>query len=108
MRVERESDFDVVGFIFEQVEAFDRDAGDNGRVEYSLLETASTRGRFRIHPSNGVVYAQQSLFAGQEYSFAVKRDRKKSAGILLCCVDKRQKRNAAAVAVAVAVAAAAR
>lgn len=60
-------------FIFplEQVVAFDRDAGDNGRVEYSLMETTSTRGRFRIHPTNGVVYAQQSLSAGQEFSFAV-------------------------------------
>lgn len=54
-----------------QVEAFDRDVGDNGRVEYSLMETASIKGRFRIHPHSGVVYAQKSLSAGQEFSFSV-------------------------------------
>lgn len=54
-----------------QVEALDRDAGENGRVEYSLMETASTKGRFRIHPHSGIVYAQKSLAAGQEFSFSV-------------------------------------
>jgi hypothetical protein len=53
------------------VEAFDRDAGENGRVEYSLMETANTKGRFRIHPHSGIVYAQKSLSAGQEFSFSV-------------------------------------
>ena len=46
--------------------------GDNGRVVYSLMETASTKGRFRIHPHNGVVYALKSLSAGQEFSFGVR------------------------------------
>lgn len=55
-----------------QVEAFDRDAGENGRVEYSLMETASTKGRFRIHPHSGVVHALKSLAAGQEFSFTVR------------------------------------
>ncbi|XP_046644672.1 fat-like cadherin-related tumor suppressor homolog isoform X5 [Daphnia pulicaria] len=55
-----------------RVEALDRDAGENGRVEYSLMETASTKGRFRIHPHSGIVYAQKSLAAGQEFSFSVR------------------------------------
>lgn len=75
------------------MEAFDRDADDNGRVEYSLLETANTRGRFRIHPTNGVVYAQQSLLAGQEYSFAVRKKNKHQHSFVSC---QRQKRNAQA------------
>ncbi|XP_045031201.1 fat-like cadherin-related tumor suppressor homolog isoform X3 [Daphnia magna] len=55
-----------------QVEAFDRDTGENGRVEYSLMETASTKGRFRIHPHSGIIYSQKSLSAGQEFSFSVR------------------------------------
>jgi hypothetical protein len=35
------------------------------------METASTKGRFRIHPHSGIVYAQKSLAAGQEFSFSV-------------------------------------
>lgn len=53
------------------MEAFDRDTGENGRVEYSLMETASTKGRFRIHPHSGIIYSQKSLSAGQEFSFSV-------------------------------------
>ena len=56
--------------IFQMV-AFDKDSGDNGQVEYSIMEAAKSAGRFRIHPSTGVVYAQKSLVAGQEFAFSV-------------------------------------
>lgn len=52
--------------------AFDRDAGENGRVQYSIMEAAkSTTSRFRIHPRTGVVYTQHSLDAGDEFAFSV-------------------------------------
>ena len=53
--------------------AFDKDAGENGQLEYSITENTKSQGRFRIHPSEGTVYSQKSLNAGQEFAFNVSK-----------------------------------
>lgn len=40
--------------------AFDKDAGENGRVSYSI-KSGKGKAKFRIHPDNGIVYAAKNL-----------------------------------------------
>lgn len=54
-----------------QVLAVDADAGRNGEVEYSI-KSGRGKGRFRIHPQNGEVFAQRGLQVGQEYELLVR------------------------------------
>lgn len=48
-------------YSFLTVYATDSDLGVNGEVEYSIVETWDSTGLFAVHPTEGVVYVNQSL-----------------------------------------------
>ncbi|XP_051157574.1 fat-like cadherin-related tumor suppressor homolog [Leptopilina boulardi] len=54
-----------------QVLACDKDVGDNGRIQYSI-KSGKGKGKFKIHPSTGMVYSQRGFEAGQEYEMLIR------------------------------------
>ncbi|XP_011297771.1 fat-like cadherin-related tumor suppressor homolog isoform X1 [Fopius arisanus] len=54
-----------------RVLANDRDVGDNGRITYSI-KGGRNKGKFRIHPTTGMVYSQKSFEVGQEYEMLIR------------------------------------
>lgn len=55
---------------FRQVFAYDQDIGENGRIEYSI-KAGRGKGKFKIHPTTGLVYCQRGLEANQEFELLV-------------------------------------
>lgn len=53
-----------------QVLANDKDIGDNGKIQYSI-KGGRGKGKFKIHPTTGMVYSQRGFEAGQEYEMMV-------------------------------------
>ncbi|XP_066592660.1 fat-like cadherin-related tumor suppressor homolog isoform X2 [Prorops nasuta] len=54
-----------------QVLANDEDIGDNGKITYSI-KAGRGKGKFKIHPTTGMVYSQRSFEAGQEYEMLIR------------------------------------
>ncbi|XP_076646631.1 FAT atypical cadherin kugelei isoform X8 [Halictus rubicundus] len=54
-----------------QVLADDKDIGDNGKIQYSI-KGGRSKGKFRIHPTTGMVYSQRGFEAGQEYEMLIR------------------------------------
>jgi len=63
---ERKIDF----VILLKVLAFDPDEGDNGLVDYSI-KAGRGKGKLKIDPETGIVYASKPLLAGSEYDVSV-------------------------------------
>lgn len=53
-----------------QVLAFDKDAGLNGEIRYSI-KSGKGKAKFKINSLTGVVYAQKGFEPGQEYELNV-------------------------------------
>ncbi|KAK0095182.1 hypothetical protein PV326_009029, partial [Microctonus aethiopoides] len=51
--------------------ANDKDVGENGRIQYSI-KGGRGKGKFRIHPTTGMVYSQKSFEIGQEYEMMIR------------------------------------
>nr|CAD7568523.1 unnamed protein product [Timema californicum] len=56
-----------------QVLAYDEDIGPNGDLQYSIL-SGRGMGKFKIHQKTGLVYAQRSFQAGQEYDLRIQAE----------------------------------
>nr|CAD7424977.1 unnamed protein product [Timema monikensis] len=56
-----------------QVLANDDDIGPNGDLQYSIL-SGRGMGKFKIHQKTGLVYAQRSFQAGQEYDLRIQAE----------------------------------
>nr|XP_031838717.1 fat-like cadherin-related tumor suppressor homolog isoform X2 [Nomia melanderi] len=54
-----------------RVLANDKDVGDNGKIQYSI-KGGRSKGKFRIHPTTGMVYSQRGFEAGQEYEMMIR------------------------------------
>ncbi|XP_026296983.1 fat-like cadherin-related tumor suppressor homolog isoform X4 [Apis mellifera] len=54
-----------------QVLAKDKDIGDNGKIQYSI-KGGRGKGKFKIHPTTGMVYSQRGFEAGQEYEMMIR------------------------------------
>ncbi|XP_024879658.1 fat-like cadherin-related tumor suppressor homolog isoform X4 [Temnothorax curvispinosus] len=54
-----------------QVLAYDQDIGDNGRIQYSI-KGGRGKGKFKIHPTTGMVYSHRGFEAGQEYEMMIR------------------------------------
>ncbi|XP_076767085.1 FAT atypical cadherin kugelei isoform X6 [Xylocopa sonorina] len=54
-----------------RVLADDKDVGDNGKIQYSI-KSGRGKGKFKIHPTTGMVYSQRGFEAGQEYEMMIK------------------------------------
>ncbi|XP_014488108.1 PREDICTED: fat-like cadherin-related tumor suppressor homolog [Dinoponera quadriceps] len=54
-----------------QVLAKDQDIGENGRIQYSI-KSGRGKGKFKIHPTTGMVYSQRGLEADQEYEMLIR------------------------------------
>ncbi|XP_044594516.1 fat-like cadherin-related tumor suppressor homolog isoform X4 [Cotesia glomerata] len=54
-----------------QVLANDKDVGENGKITYSI-KGGRGKGKFRIHPTTGMVYSQKSFEVGQEYEMMIR------------------------------------
>ncbi|XP_076387964.1 FAT atypical cadherin kugelei isoform X3 [Megachile rotundata] len=54
-----------------RVLANDKDIGDNGKIQYSI-KGGRGKGKFKIHPTTGMVYSQRGFEAGQEYEMMIK------------------------------------
>ncbi|XP_076376857.1 FAT atypical cadherin kugelei isoform X4 [Megalopta genalis] len=54
-----------------RVLADDRDIGDNGKIQYSI-KGGRSKGKFRIHPTTGMVYSQRGFEAGQEFEMLIR------------------------------------
>ncbi|XP_046394541.1 fat-like cadherin-related tumor suppressor homolog isoform X2 [Ischnura elegans] len=54
-----------------QVLAFDQDVGQNGEITYSI-KSGRGKGKFKIHPKTGVVYAQRGFQPSQEFDLLVR------------------------------------
>ncbi|XP_056644010.1 fat-like cadherin-related tumor suppressor homolog isoform X1 [Diorhabda sublineata] len=54
-----------------RVLAFDRDIGQNAQLNYHI-KSGKGRTKFKIDNSTGIVYAQKTLLAGEEYELNVK------------------------------------
>ncbi|XP_076298680.1 FAT atypical cadherin kugelei isoform X2 [Lasioglossum baleicum] len=54
-----------------RVLADDKDIGDNGKIQYSI-KGGRSKGKFRIHPTTGMVYSQRGFEAGQEYEMLIR------------------------------------
>lgn len=54
-----------------QVLAHDKDVGENGRVQYSI-KNGRGKGKFKIHPTTGMVYSSRGFEPGQEYEMLVR------------------------------------
>ena len=59
--------------VFLQVLAIDRDAGENGRVTYSI-KSGKGKAKFRIHPDTGVIYAAKTFEADTEFDLMVRAE----------------------------------
>lgn len=49
--------------------AYDKDAGNNGEIQYSMK--MGRKVKFRIDNSSGIIYAQKGLEPGNEYELHV-------------------------------------
>ncbi|XP_054014590.1 fat-like cadherin-related tumor suppressor homolog isoform X2 [Hylaeus anthracinus] len=54
-----------------QVLANDKDIGENGKIQYSI-KGGRGKGKFKIHPTTGMVYSQRGFEAGQEYEMMIR------------------------------------
>nr|XP_034195560.1 fat-like cadherin-related tumor suppressor homolog isoform X8 [Osmia lignaria] len=54
-----------------RVLANDKDIGDNGKIQYSI-KGGRGKGKFKIHPTTGMVYSQRGFEAGQEYEMMIR------------------------------------
>ncbi|XP_029031863.2 fat-like cadherin-related tumor suppressor homolog isoform X7 [Osmia bicornis bicornis] len=54
-----------------RVLANDKDVGDNGKIQYSI-KGGRGKGKFKIHPTTGMVYSQRGFEAGQEYEMMIR------------------------------------
>ncbi|XP_043267899.1 fat-like cadherin-related tumor suppressor homolog isoform X3 [Venturia canescens] len=54
-----------------RVLASDKDVGENGKIQYSI-KGGRGKGKFKIHPTTGMVYSQRGFEAGQEYEMMIK------------------------------------
>ncbi|XP_048512093.1 fat-like cadherin-related tumor suppressor homolog isoform X4 [Athalia rosae] len=54
-----------------RVLANDRDVGANGEIQYSI-KGGRGKGKFKIHPTTGMVYSQRGFEAGQEYELMIR------------------------------------
>ncbi|XP_017769468.1 PREDICTED: fat-like cadherin-related tumor suppressor homolog isoform X4 [Nicrophorus vespilloides] len=54
-----------------RVLAYDRDAGPNGEIQYSI-KSGKGKTKFKIHNSTGMVFAQKGFEPGQEYELNVR------------------------------------
>ncbi|XP_015586979.1 fat-like cadherin-related tumor suppressor homolog isoform X2 [Cephus cinctus] len=56
---------------FLRVLAKDDDVGDNGKIQYSI-KGGRGKGKFKIHPSTGMVYSQRLFDVSQEYEIMIR------------------------------------
>ncbi|XP_046748553.1 fat-like cadherin-related tumor suppressor homolog isoform X2 [Diprion similis] len=56
---------------FLRVLANDKDIGVNGEIQYSI-KGGRGKGKFKIHPTTGMVYSQRGFEAGQEYELMIR------------------------------------
>jgi protocadherin Fat 1/2/3 len=68
VQIPASADFNQAMF---QVLAFDRDAGPNSEIHYSI-KSGKGRSKFRIDNSTGMVYAQKGFEPGQEYELNIR------------------------------------
>ncbi|XP_059483774.1 fat-like cadherin-related tumor suppressor homolog isoform X2 [Neocloeon triangulifer] len=61
----------LVGDNILRVLAFDADSGRNGEIEYSI-KSGRGKGKFRIHPQTGEIFAHRGMQVGQDYDILVK------------------------------------
>ncbi|KAJ8667841.1 hypothetical protein QAD02_009504, partial [Eretmocerus hayati] len=54
-----------------RVLAHDADVGKNGKIQYSI-KSGKGKGKFKIHPDTGMVYALRGFEAGQEFDMIIK------------------------------------
>ncbi|XP_053598514.1 fat-like cadherin-related tumor suppressor homolog isoform X2 [Microplitis demolitor] len=54
-----------------RVLANDKDVGENGNITYSI-KGGRGKGKFRIHPTTGMVYSQKGFEVGQEYEMMIR------------------------------------
>ncbi|XP_034945358.1 fat-like cadherin-related tumor suppressor homolog isoform X2 [Chelonus insularis] len=54
-----------------RVLAYDKDEGENGRIQYSI-KGGRGKGKFRIHPTTGMVYSQKGFEVSQEYEMMIR------------------------------------
>jgi protocadherin Fat 1/2/3 len=81
VQIPASADFNQAMF---QVLAFDRDAGPNSEIHYSI-KSGKGRSKFRIDNSTGMVYAQKGFEPGQEYELNVRVERVEREELLSGC-----------------------
>ncbi|XP_044007072.1 fat-like cadherin-related tumor suppressor homolog isoform X2 [Aphidius gifuensis] len=61
----------MIGDRIFRVLANDKDVGENGKIEYSI-KGGRGKGKFRIHPTTGMVYSMKGFDVGQEYEMMIR------------------------------------